>query len=282
MKIVVIGDPKRKEKDLPLIRESEKFFDVCLYAPINEIRVEIEKGLTVKFYDKNLADFDHVLPVPTLTYTELFYITMRVLSEFAYLPFEPQKYLLASNEPLLFHYLRENGIKTKNFFLLTSKTPIKNIKKEIVFPCVIKQLDKEVVVTNFHTFHDVISLQKAGSPLLVWNVIKSERNIWAFITDNFITSYEKTNSSSKPIELSNELKDMAFKIKKLMECDYCVLNFLKFKDDFILNKFTFSPNFSNFEKITKENIAKILMDVLHEKIKKKKRWWHRIFEVVKK
>ncbi|MFQ6056887.1 MAG: hypothetical protein ACE5J3_13005, partial [Methanosarcinales archaeon] len=79
MKIAVVGDPRREEKDLPLIKEGKKIFDYCLYVPINQVRLDIEENFAVMYKDKNLMEFDYVLPIPTLSYREFFYNMIRIL-----------------------------------------------------------------------------------------------------------------------------------------------------------------------------------------------------------
>lgn len=280
MKIAVVGDPRREEKDLPLIKEGGGIFDSCLYVPINQVRLDIEESFAVMYEDKNLIEFDYVLPIPTLPYREFFYNMVRILSESVHLPCEPEKYLLTFNEFLLFDYLRKNGIPTRDFIVTTSKTPFKEIKKDIQFPVIVQPSYKKVVVTDAHTLRDVISLSKFGSPVKLENLIKPRKNIWVFLTDNVIACYKKTKGIPKAMKSNGKLRKISLKIKKLVNCDYCALNFLEYDKKLILNKLTFSPNFSRFQEITKKNISKILLTQIYKELERKeeKKWWQKVYE----
>jgi len=283
VKLAIIADQRRKEKDLPIINEAKNFFDF-LYVTIDQIRLEIEKDFTVKFNGEDLKEFDCLLPIPTLTHGELFYTVLRVLSDSVYIPFDPEKYLLASNKALLFNYLRNNGVDTRDFLIVTSKTPFEEIRKTISFPLIAQPSYKRVVVTNVNTLRDVISLAKIGFPVKLEKVIRPEKNIWAFLVDDFIACYEKTKKGSKNFKPSDELRAKALKVKELMGCEYCALNFLEHENRLILNGFTFSPDFSKFQNATKEDIVKTLLLKLSEKVKKRneKKIWHKIVEVYKR
>lgn len=283
MKLAIIADQRRKKKDLPIINEAKNFFD-SLYVPIDQVRLEIERDFAVKYNGEDLKEFDCVLPIPTLTYGELFYTVLRVLSESVYIPFDSERYLLASNQVLLFSYLRKNGIETRDFSVVTSKTPFEEIRKKVSFPLIAQPSYKKVVVTNIQTLRDVISLVRIGFPVKLEGIIKPEKNIWAFLVDDFIAGYEKTKNVSKSLEPNDELRTTALRIKELMGCEYCALNFLKYENRLILNRFIFSPDFSKFQNATKEDIIKTLLFKLSEKVKKRteKKPWQKIFEVYKR
>jgi len=280
MKIAVVGDPRREEKDLPLIKEGKKIFDSCLYVPITQVRLDIEENFAVRYKDENLMAFDYVLPIPTLPYREFFYKMVRILSESVHLPCEPEKYLLTFNEFLLFDYLRKKGIPTRDFIVATSKTSFKEIKKDIQFPVIVQPSYKKVVVTDARTLRDVISLSKFGSPIKLENVINPRKNIWVFLADDVIACYRKTRDVSKTMKPNGKLRKISLKIKKLIKCDYCALNFLEYDKKMVLNKLTFSPNFSRFQKITGREISKILLTQISKDLERKeeKKWWQRVYE----
>lgn len=271
MKLAIISDPQRGEKDSPLLKEAGNFFDKILFVPVTQIRVDIAEDFAVKYEQTNLADYDCVLPIPSLTYKEVFYIAMRVLSNSTYLPISADKYLLTTDEALLFKYLNQNGIKTRELFVISSAMAMKELLKKTKFPLIVRPPYKRVIVTNSKTLRDVLSLTKIGTPIIIEPPVYAERNLWLFLVGNeIIASYERKGKSLKPTEVGDELKKLSIKTRRLVDCDYCMLNFLLVKDQWILGKFVLSPDFPKIQEITSKDIARALLEHLAEKSKKSK------------
>lgn len=274
MKLAIIGDPFRRKKDLPLVEEGGQFFETT-YAPITEIRFDLDKKISVKHNHADLSEFDCILPVPTVRYKELFYAALRMLSS-SLLPFSAESYLLACNDELLFNHLVANGITARNFLTVASNVSLRRIVDRIEFPVIVRPPNKRVMVTNPQTLEDVIALTKVGIPVKIEAPIKAERDVWLFVVgDEVVACYEKTEGSSKPVAIGGELKKIAIRVRQLAECDYCALRFL-WHERWILDRFTLSPNFANFQKITGKNVARYLIGHLRERAKELERtWWQK-------
>lgn len=271
MKLAIISDPQRGEKDSPILKEAGNFFEKFLFVPITQIRVDIAEDFAVKYGQINLADYDCVLPIPSLIYKEVFYIVLRALSNSTYLPISADKYLLATDEALLFKYLNQNGIKTRELFVVSSGMPMKELLKKTKFPLVVKPPYKRVIVTNSKTLQDVLSLTKIGTPIVIEPPIYAEKNLLLFLVGNeVIASYEKKGEVLKPAEVGEELKKLSIKTRQLVGCDYCMLNFLFVKNQWIFSRFVFSPDFLKIQEITSKDVARALLEHLVEKSKKSK------------
>ncbi|HKZ45288.1 MAG TPA: hypothetical protein VJ343_01130 [archaeon] len=271
MKLAIVSDPQRGEKDSPLLMEASSFFEKVLFVPIGQIRVDLAENFAVKYGQINLADYDCVLPIPTLTYKEVFYITMRVLSNSTYLPINADRYIMATDEALLFKHLRQNNIRTREVFVVSSDMSMKELLKKTKFPIIVRMPYKRVIVTNSKTLQDVLSLAKVGTPVLIEPPMYAERNILSFVVGGgIITSYERIGEVVKPVEAGEEIKKLAEKISQAVECDYCALNFFSSKNQWILGKFMLSPDFQNIQEITSKNVARALLEHLAEKSKKHK------------
>jgi len=271
MKLVIISDPQRGEKDSPLLKEASNFFEKFLFVPITQIRVDIAEGFAVKYDQINLADYDCVLPVPSLMYKEVFYVVLRVLSNSTYLPISADKYLLATDEALLFKYLNQNNISTRELFVVSSGMSMKELLKKTRFPLIVRPPYKRVIVTNSKTLRDVLSLTKVGTPIIIEPPIYAERNLLLFLVgDEVIASYEKKGEVLKSAEVGEELKKLSIKTRQLVDCDYCMLNFLLVKNQWVLDKFILSPDFLRIQEITGKDVARALLEHLAEKSKKSK------------
>jgi len=187
------------------------------------------------------------------------------------LPFNHDSYLLSCNEELLFNYLNKHNVETRKFLTVASNISLNQLLEKIKFPVIVRPPNKKVVVTNKHTLKDVISLSSIGVPVRIESIIKCKRVVGIFVVgDDTVASYEVVKQSLKLAAIEDELKDIAIKIRKLVGCDYCSLRFLD-NGNWILDKFTFSPDFTNFQKIVGKNIARYVIASLVEKMKKKER-----------
>jgi len=291
MKIAIIADPNRKSKDEPLIKEAEAKFDVALYAPITQIRFDITKketgvkGTAVKMNGQEISKFDCVLAVPTITYSELFYTALWMLDDCdCAKPFDANRYLLFMNTELLRNFLRSNGIPVREFITVASNVSLDKVSESIPFPVIARPPNKKVLVTNMQTLKDVISLYKAGTPILIDRPVKSDMNIWTFVVgEEVVAAYReplKSEQGKKPesIAADADLKRLAVKIKKKIGCEYCAIRFLHTGGRWIMDRITLSPDFANFQKITGINVASHVISSMLESSEKVKKAWYRRFE----
>lgn len=281
MKIAILADPNRKSKDKPVVDEAKEAFgeEGVIYAPITQVRFDLSKdlnnGITVRFNGFDLAEFDAVIPIPTTTHAELFYTALWMLSE-QNLPFDAEKYLITMNEEMLFNFLESNGVPVRKYITVASNASLDRVEENIKYPALVRPPRKRVIVTNKRTLKDVISLYKIGTPIKIETPIKAKKNVWVFVLgDEVVASYEKFERTAKTIAIDDELKRLAIKVRRLIGCDYCSMRFLMQGNEWIIDKLTLSPDFSNFQKITGVNIARYVVSRFLEKAKKmEKPWWH--------
>jgi hypothetical protein len=269
MKIAIVSGPHRKDKDSPLLKEAGNFFEKVTFVPITQIRVDIADGLHVKFGNTDLSEFGCVMPIPGKTYKEVFYIMMRVLSKSTYIPMHPEKYLFSTDEAALFNYLNRNGINTRELFVVSSQMPMSEVLKRTKFPLTVVEGHKRIVVTTPKTLKDVVSLAKVGTPIVIEPAIYAARSVFVFMVgDNAIASYERKGKQTKVIEVDDELKEIAVKVRNLIGCDYCSLSFYNSRGKWYLSKFTMSPDFGSIQRITHKDVARALLEHMAEKSRK--------------
>jgi hypothetical protein len=269
MKIAIISGPHRKEKDSSLLKEAGNFFEKVLFVPIDQVRVDIAEDVAVKYGGINLSDYGCVLPIPGLTYREVFYIVMCALSKSTYLPMSPEKYLFSTDELAFFQYLNRNDVMTRDLSVVSSPTQVREIISRNKFPMTVVDQHKRIVVTNPKTLKDVLSLIKVGTPIKIEPTIYAQRMMFLFLVgDEVVSSYERKGEQVNVIEADNDLKKIALKVRHLTGADYCSLSFYYSKDHWILNKFTISPDFQGIQQTTNKDVARALLEYLAEKSKK--------------
>lgn len=283
MKIAILADPNRKAKDQPIIDEAKEAFgeEQVTYVPITRVRFDLSKGVTVRFNGADLAEFDGVITIPTITHSELFYTALWMLDGQT-MSFDAEKYLLIRNDELLFNLLESNGVHVRKSITVASNASLDKMDENIKYPALVRPPKKRVIVTSKQTLNDVISLYRIGTPIKIETPIKAEKNVWVFVLGNdVVASYEKSGKATKSFAVDSELKNIALKIRRLIGCDYCSMRFLMEKNEWILDKVALSPNFSNFQKITGVNIARYVVSSFLDKTRKtEKPWWHARIEEV--
>ncbi len=288
MKVAILANESRKNKDNPIIKEAEQAFDEVIYAPIKKVRFDLvskglSNGISLEFEGFNLADADCVLVIPTNNYKELFYTALRMLDG-CITSFDHKTYMLTINEDMLLNFLNSNDIIVRKSLVVSSNISIDKISERIKLPAIVCPPTKRVVVTNKQTLKDVLSLYKYGTPIRIETPIKSEKNVWLFILeDEVIACYEKMKNVDKVTAVDDDLKKLAIKIRNLVNCEYCAMHFLKrggkTKSEWVFDRLTFSPDFSNFQKITGVNIGRYVISHFSERVKKiEKGGWQKKLE----
>jgi len=292
MKIVILGDPRRREKDEPLVTEARLKFDEVVYAPINQIRFDISKrssedGTAVRFngIPESLGDFDCVIPVPTITHSELFYTALWMLNDSGTrIPFDAKQYMMFMNNELLRNFLRSRGIPMRESITITSNMTLDQISDSIEFPVIVRPPKKRVAVNNPTTLKDVVSLYKYGTPIVIERPIKADMDTWMFVVgDEVVASYKKyqkklNGTGAGDVVVGNTLNDLAVSIRKVIGCDYCAIRFLFTDGEWIVDKITLCPDFANFQKMTGVNVARHVISHMTKKITEKEEAWFKKVE----
>ncbi len=290
MKIIIVGDPKRREMDEPLIEEAKSKFDEVVYAPISNIRFDITKskisgGTSANFEGRDLSEFDYILPIPTPRHSELFYTLLWVMSE-SRMPFNADCYMTFMNNGLLRNFLMSKGVRMRPFVSVASNVPVGSIKSGLRFPVIVRPPNKRVAVSNAKTLEDVISLYKFGTPILIEKPLKSDMDTWVFVSGNeAVASYKKYQRNGNVIQPSlkgTDLSGIAVKTKNAIGCDYCAIRFLLRKNDWVVDRVTLSPDFAEFQEMTGVNIARHVISGIGENRKpKEKSFMERVEEYLR-
>jgi glutathione synthase/RimK-type ligase-like ATP-grasp enzyme len=281
MRCAIIGDPNRKAKDQPIIDEVREACGEAVYAPITQVRFEIghsKKEANVSFEGKNLAEFDYVIAIPTITHSELFYTAFWILNNKA-APIDAKKYLTTLNEELLLNVLESKGIRVRKHMTVTSNASLDRVDESITYPAIVRPPKKRVIVTNKKTLKDVVSLYKIGTPIMIETPIKSKKIIWVFVLGKeVIASYEKSGKSRKTVSIDNKLKGIALKVRDIIGCNYCSIKFILKKGNWVLDKVSLSPDFSKLQKITGVNVARHIASFYAGKFRFERTWLHEKIE----
>ncbi len=268
MKIAIIG-PK-KEKPL-ILKEAEDIFEEALYVPINSVKLEVGEEEKVFYEDVDLSSFDIILPLLDETNREFMFLCLEILEKEVYIPFSSKDFFIIENDALMKKKLIKCGLKVRKGAILASNRTSRMMIENLKFPIIIRSPSgKGVRATNEETLKNVLSLFKAGYIRILEKPVKAESIIWCFVVGReVIASYEETKESTRSIHLDTETETKLFKIRRVIDSEFFVVNFIRKRKALIINDIYLAPDFSRFKETTGKDVSKLLLLHLKNKMESK-------------
>ena len=265
MKIAVIGSSKENST---LVEEAEQIFDEVLYVPIDSVKLEVGEGQRALYKDVDLSTFDIILPLPKDTNREFFFLCLKILEKYTYTPISSDNFFIMDKKCLLMKKFIEQGLKVRKSAFLASNRTSKMLIENLKFPIVMRSYPgKRVLVTNAETLNNVLSLFKAGNIRILEKPIEAESALWFFVVGNeIVASYEQLGENVRSISPDGEIISKLFRIKKAVDSDFFVVNFIRRKNSLILNDVLLTPDFSELDKVTGKNTSRLLLIYLKNKV----------------
>jgi len=247
MKLALVGNSKRMEKDECLISAAKKLFEEVKYFPIDESLFFVGKTSFFKHENTSIKSFDLIFLIPTKSYFNLYLpllLFLKKIKKESTLNFE--SFLMLSNRALTLSFLKKHGIKVREIICITSNQPLSEILKKMNFPIILEYNSKRVFVPNGIVLRDILKLVKIGTPINIVQPLKPKRIVFSFSTPSKTILLQKTKKDYKVIS-NTKLEKLSQQILNLLGCKFLTFKFLKEKD-WILDKIILAPNFSLFSK----------------------------------
>lgn len=270
MKIAIMGPNKEKP---PILDEAESIFDEALYVPINSVKLEVGEEERVFYEDVDLSSFDIILPLPDETNREFMFLCLKILEKESYIPFSSSDFFIIENDALMKNKLIKCGLKVRKGAILASNRTSRMMIENLKFPIIVRSPSgKGVRATNEETLKNVLSLFKAGYIRILEKPVKAESIIWCFVVGKeVIASYEETKESTRSIHLDVETETKLFKIRRVIDSEFFVVNFIRKRKGLIINDIYLAPDFSLFKETTGKDVSKLLLLHLKNKVESKHR-----------
>ena len=265
MKIAIIG---LSEKNTSVVEEAKKVFDEVLYVPIDSIKLEVGEEQRAFYKDVDLSTFDRILPLINTSYNEFMYLCLKILEKNVYVPISSDDFFIINKKCLLMKGLMDQGLKVRKSVFLASNRTSRMIIESLKFPITIRSSSgKRVKVTNEETLNNVLSLFKAGNIRILEKPIEAESVIWFFVVGNeIIASYEQVSENLRSIGVDEDIISKIYRVKKAINSDFFVVNFIRKKDSLIVNDVFLSPDFSVLNKVSGKNTIQPLLVYLKNKV----------------
>jgi len=168
MKLAIVGDPARKEKEEILIKIGKEVFDSVTYIPIDSIRLDIANGKIEAFSeDLDLYEMDCVLPLISPRYFNVFLSLVGALQGHTYLPFTFRTLFDVRGAGGLVK-LSERGCRVAPFTRSMNDAMLHKLSEKIKYPCTLQIGEKRLKVKNKGVFNHTLHLKKEGQILTFW------------------------------------------------------------------------------------------------------------------
>jgi len=265
MKIAIIG---LSENNTSVVEEAKKVFDEVLYVPIDSIKLEVGEEQRAFYKDVDLSTFDIILPLINTSYNEFMYLCLKILEKNVYVPISSDDFFIINKKCLLMKGLMNQGLKVRKSVFLASNRTSRMIIESLKFPITIRSSSgKRVKVTNEETLNNVLSLFKAGNIRILEKPIEAESVIWFFVVGNeIIASYEQVGENLRSIGVDEDIISKIYRVKKAINSDFFVVNYIRKKDNLIVNDVFLSPDFSVLNKVSGKNTIQPLLVYLKNKV----------------
>ena len=166
----------------------------------------------------------------------------------------------------------DNKLKVRKSTILASNKTTTMLIENLKFPIIVRSLSgKGVRVTNEETLKNVLDLFKAGYIRILEKPIETKSVIWCFIVgDEIAASFEESKETTRSIHVDTETETKLLKMRRTINSDYFVVNFIRKRNDLIVNDIYLKPDFSKFKEVTGKDVSKTLLAHLKNKVESMK------------
>jgi ribosomal protein S6--L-glutamate ligase len=268
---------------LELVKEMNKRFKSVMLIPIDNVVVELNRGIKIMYRNLDLSTFDVILPRIGPSYIPFGYLILRHVEERTYYPNKPEAYLIASNKFHTLMKLHKHGLPVPKTMLTISKELAKTMLKKVGEPIIIKKLGKSggkgVVyakdIQSATTFLDALPLYR-GEQLLVEEYIKNPGEDIRFyvVGDEVVACMKRIAQKSDirsnihaggkgvPFQPTEEMKRNAVKAAKVIGADICGVDMIIGPKGPEIIECNMNPGFK-ISQVTGINVFKRITDFLY-------------------
>ena len=267
LRAAVVGAKQEESRILPAF---EKAFRKAVYAPFDEVKISVGDGIKTTYKKYDLADFDYVLILPDAPRKEIYYAIARSLEKKTNVSVRSETLLSFWNHPLTLQKLASAGLPIRKTFAVAQDVACNAIVENFKFPVIVNAPGgKRVLVNNENTLKGVLSLFGPGNMMVMQKPIKTDTTTVVFVAGNDCIAYENVKGKRKSININQDLKETAIKVRETLRTDFCSIIFVKTGGRFIISKVLLYPNFKIFQQVGGQDPAVKMVSVIGECVREK-------------
>jgi len=286
MKILILGRIQRGYEDLKLIREGKKLFDSVSYIPTPYVSVEMNGSeYSVKYRDKELSNFDCILPRIPRSYRTFGFIILSLLKGKTYIPIEPISLFNCHNKFLTLLILDRDSTPIPKTFLTIKRKSAEDVLDKMKYPVVMKllygSLGKGVMFADSKSsaLSMMDTLERFNQPIFIEQYIKNpNEDIRAYVVGEEVVASMKRiakkdekrsnigiGGSGKKFDIPYDYMNLAIRAVKKLQMDVCGIDIVEGPKGPVVIEANASAQFKELDKVTKKNVARKIMKYVKEK-----------------
>lgn len=262
MRLAIIGDPARFEMDKCLLEKAKNIYKAVLYVPITELMIETGKGCRLLHKGRDVAEFESVLPIPTMANKDLFAAVIEVLAnKKIYMPYTFETMSIMKWRALSLSILRLAGFNVPEIYYMLHPSMLDSILEKMQFPIELLKGNNAVIVEDEKTLLKLLKVGKEPG-IYIGEHVKGRRIECLVTNDEFIAAVEKKGKKLCSTVVGDDMKKTA--VDAIRELG-SVYGSVKFKGD-KLTSVSLSPNFCAIEKATGKDISTPILEHMAKNI----------------
>jgi len=285
MKLLILGKINRGYEEIKLIKEGKRIFDAVTYIPTPYVSIEVEEDqLHVKYKNKDLSDFDCVLPRIPRSYRTFGFTILSLLKGKSYIPIDPMALFNCHNKFLTLLMLNEDLVSIPKTFLTIKRKAAEDILDEIDYPIVMKllygSLGKGVMFAD--SKNSAISLmdtlERFKEPIFIEEFVKNPgEDIRAYVIGEevFASMKRKAKKDEKranigiggegiEFDIPDKYASLAIRSVRALNMEICGIDLVEGPKDPVVIEANVNAQFKELESVTKKNVARKIVEYVKE------------------
>ncbi len=222
--------------------------------------------------ENGLRSFDSLVFLPEEEYFEFAYMVMKIVDGYTVTSIPCGKFRLFFNRALIQRFLASHNLSVRKVYAFSEATAANFVLKELKLPVILQFPDgRRIPIKSEDTFTELISGIKRDTVITAEKPLKPEFLVWTLVIGDEVIACEKKGESISPFNAPSEIIEKSLKVSSLLSTFFCQVNFIPYRNSFLVNEVRLFPDFALFEKITGKNVYKILASSIISKTKERKK-----------
>ena len=286
MKVLILGRIHRGYEEVKLIKEGKKVFDSVSYIPTPYVCVEMNgEEYSVKYRDKDLSNFDCIVPRIPRTYRTFGFSILSLLKGKTYMPIEPISIFNCHNKFLTLLILDKDGTLIPKTFLTSKRKGAEDVLEKMKYPLVMKllygSLGKGVMFADSKNsaLSVMDTLERFNQPLFIEEYIKNpNEDIRAYVVGEEVVASMKRKGekdekranigiggSGIKFDIPHDHRNIAIRTAKKLQMGICGVDLLEGSKGPVVIEANANAQFRELDKVTKKNVGRKIMKYVKER-----------------
>ncbi len=290
MKVAILGPSPEfaANSTKRILEEAKKQFKKAELVPVSDVVLSVGKGGTATIGDKNLADYDYIIPRIDSKRAEVGYPVFVFLDATdVRKPYPASTILIAHNKFLTLTELARKGVPVPETWLTGSKDTAGGIIDNQKLPIIMKLLagfggegvmimeSKEAAKATIHTLktlrQEVLLEEYLPNPGEDIRAIVAGEEVIASFKRIAGPGSKKANihlgGKGVDFKITPEIREIVLKSAKAIDAKICAIDIVESRGQAYVIEANINPGLAGIEKATNINVAKRIIDYVKSELK---------------